>query len=82
MMEFEQGRYAIVDHWCAELSEAGARIGEKEVPFASAMRSLAKMGTSHWRPMQREFDAALARLRANDDKSYLASLVSGRLQRT
>jgi DNA-binding SARP family transcriptional activator/tetratricopeptide (TPR) repeat protein len=70
VVSLEQGLLAEVESLCVELSEVAARMGE-DAPFAEALGALAALragapGAEH------RHDAAIARLRAVDDKGYLA----------
>ncbi|WP_291858009.1 AAA family ATPase [Bradyrhizobium sp.] len=76
MLEQELARYAEMDARCDELKAVAARLGEDETPFVETLRALAALAT--------ETDStndglarALARLRAVDDKSYLAYALNG-----
>lgn len=71
VVEYERGRYADTRNRCGKLRSVGKRLGEDEAPFADTMEALASLaGGSEHRFVR--LDAALSRLRAVDDKSYLA----------
>jgi DNA-binding SARP family transcriptional activator/tetratricopeptide (TPR) repeat protein len=67
MLEQELGRYDEMQARCAELGEVATRLNEDETPFVS----LALLATEE-DPTADKLEDALRRLRAVDDKSYLA----------
>ena len=71
MLEQELGRYAEMQARCAELGEVAIRLNEDETPFVSTLQSLALLATEE-DPTADKLGDALQRLRAVDDKSYLA----------
>lgn len=75
VIAFERGRHAEARARCEELRAVGARMGEDEAPVAAAIAALADAADG----ARQDFaavDAALARLRAVDDKSYLAYVLN------
>lgn len=71
VVEQELGRYADMRARCGELKTVAARLGEDETPFVETLRALAALATEK-APTEDALAEALARLRAVDDKSYLA----------
>jgi hypothetical protein len=71
MLERERGRYTDMYARCAELETVAARLGEDETPFAKTLRALAGLATKE-DSADDALASALTRLRAVDDKSYLA----------
>jgi DNA-binding SARP family transcriptional activator len=71
MLEQEMGRYADMKAHCEELRTVAARLQEDETPFVETLQALATLASAE--PSAKGVLAkALARLRAVDDKSYLA----------
>ena len=71
MLERERGRYADMHAHCAELETVAARLGDDETPFVKTLRALAGLATEE-ASADDALASALTRLRAVDDKSYLA----------
>lgn len=71
MLERERGRYADMHAHCAELETVAARLGDDETPFVKSLRALAGLATEE-ASADDALASALTRLRAVDDKSYLA----------
>jgi DNA-binding SARP family transcriptional activator/tetratricopeptide (TPR) repeat protein len=71
MLERERGRYADMQAHCAELETVAARLGDDETPFVKSLRALAGLATEE-ASADDALASALTRLRAVDDKSYLA----------
>ena len=71
MLEQELGRYSEMQVWCEELKAVAARLGEDETPFVSTLHGLALLAADE-KSATDMFSNALERLRAVDDKSYLA----------
>lgn len=71
MTELERGRCNAARERCRELRAVAVRLGEDEAPFADSLETLAGLaaGDGRWGD---GLDTALSRLRAVDDKSYLA----------
>jgi DNA-binding SARP family transcriptional activator/tetratricopeptide (TPR) repeat protein len=76
MLAQEIGRYADMHLRCEELKTVAGRLGEDETPFVETLRALAALATGE-DPGGDALAAALARLRAVDDKSYLAYALNG-----
>jgi DNA-binding SARP family transcriptional activator/tetratricopeptide (TPR) repeat protein len=76
MLERERGRYADMHARCAELETVAARLGEDETPFVKTLRALAGLATEE-DSADDALASALTRLRAVDDKSYLAYALNG-----
>ncbi|WP_137127931.1 AAA family ATPase [Roseomonas sp. HF4] len=70
VVSLEEGRLAEVESLCTEISEVAARMGE-DAPFAEALGALAALRADA-PGAEGRLDAAIARLRAVDDKGYLA----------
>ena len=83
MLAYERGRYTEMDAHCAELKAVARRLGEDETPLVEALQALVKLAAQDRRATD-PLDHALARLRAVDDKTYLAYALNGaaRLQLT
>jgi hypothetical protein len=75
-IEQELGRYTEVERRCADLKTVAARLGEDETPFVATLQALSLLATGHASADDRLADALL-RLRAIDDKSYLAYALNG-----
>lgn len=71
MLEQELGRFADMQARCAELRAVAARLGEDETPFVATLQALALLAAGGSSAVDVLADA-LRRLRAVDDKSYLA----------
>jgi hypothetical protein len=71
VIAYERGLFAEARERCGALRAVGARMGEDEAPVAGTIAALADIAEGV-RQDPNELDAALARLRAVDDKSYLA----------
>ncbi len=71
MLEQEMGRYADMKAHCEELRTVAARLQEDETPFVETLQALATLASTE-RSAKGMLAKALARLRAVDDKSYLA----------
>jgi DNA-binding SARP family transcriptional activator len=71
MLEQEMGRYADMRAHCEELRTVAARLQEDETPFVETLQALATLASAE-RSGNAVLAKALARLRAVDDKSYLA----------
>ncbi|TIL40079.1 MAG: ATP-binding protein [Mesorhizobium sp.] len=69
-LHFEMARYADMHARCEELRSVAERIGE-ETPFVDALQALTALMTAD-DAADEALESALARLRAADDKSYLA----------
>ena len=76
MLERERGRYADMHARCAELETVAARLGDDETPFVKTLRALAGLATEE-ASADDALASALTRLRAVDDKSYLAYALNG-----
>ncbi len=76
MLERERGRYADMNARCAELEAVAARLGDEDTPFVKALRALAGLATEE-ASADDALASALTRLRAVDDKSYLAYALNG-----
>jgi hypothetical protein len=70
MLELERGLSAATATRCAELMQVAEKLGEGEVPFAMALAALAEAMSGA--RVSLGLAGALERLRAVDDKSYLA----------
>ena len=76
MLERERGRYADMRARCAELETVAARLGDDEAPLVKTLQALAGLATGE--PSADDaLASALTRLRAVDDKSYLAYALNG-----
>jgi DNA-binding SARP family transcriptional activator/tetratricopeptide (TPR) repeat protein len=71
MLEQELGQFADMQARCAELRAVAARLGEDETPFVATLQALALLAAGGSSAAD-ELADALRRLRAIDDKSYLA----------
>lgn len=71
MLEQEMGRYADMKAHCEELRTVAARLQEDETPFVETLQALATLASAE-SSANGALAKALARLRAVDDKSYLA----------
>ncbi|MDO8981703.1 MAG: AAA family ATPase [Afipia sp.] len=76
MLERERGRYADMHARCTELETVAARLGDDETPFVKTLRALAGLATEE-ASADDALASALTRLRAVDDKSYLAYALNG-----
>ena len=76
MLERERGRYVDMNARCAELETVAARLGEEDTPFVKTLRALAGLATEE-ASADDALASALTRLRAVDDKSYLAYALNG-----
>ena len=79
MLEQELGRYAEMQARCAELGTVAARLGEDETPFVATLQALALLAAGKASADDALADA-LRRLRAVDDKSYLAYALNSAAQ--
>lgn len=71
MLEQEMSRYADMQAHCEELQAVAARLQEDETPFVETLQALSTLASAE-RSGNAVLAKALARLRAVDDKSYLA----------
>jgi hypothetical protein len=71
MAEFERNRYAEAKDRCRQLRGVAVRLGEDEAPLADIVEALVDLAEGSVQKLD-GLDAALSRLRAVDDKSYLA----------
>jgi tetratricopeptide (TPR) repeat protein len=71
MLALERGEHAEMHARCAELQVVAARVGEDETPLVETVQALAALATAE-ESAEAALASALARLRAVDDKSYLA----------
>lgn len=71
MLGLERGRYGEMHVRCEELHAVAARVGEDHTPFVEALQALSALATTRG-SSDIALTSALARLRAVDDKSYLA----------
>lgn len=71
MLEYELGQYAEMRARCAEVKTVAARLGDHETPFVETLQALALLAADEDSADDVLADA-LRRLRAIDDKSYLA----------
>ncbi|MBS7700296.1 MULTISPECIES: hypothetical protein [unclassified Chelatococcus] len=69
--EQEMGRYADMQARCEELRTVAVRLKEDETPFVETLQALAMLASAEHSD-NAVLAKALARLRAVDDKSYLA----------
>ena len=76
MLEQERGRYAEMGARCKELQAVATRLGGDETPFVETLQALAALATEKISSDDALIEA-LARLRAVDDKSYLAYALNG-----
>ncbi len=76
ILEHELGRHENMHGRCTELTTVAARLGEDETPFAETLRALATLATAD-ASADGALAGALVRLRAVDDKSYLAYALNG-----
>jgi DNA-binding SARP family transcriptional activator/tetratricopeptide (TPR) repeat protein len=71
VIDFECGRHAEAEERCRELRLVAARMGDGEAPVADVIEALTRVAETS--PQELDgLDAALSRVRAVDDKSYLA----------
>jgi hypothetical protein len=71
MLEQEMGRYPAMQAHCEELRQVAARLREDETPFIETLQALAMLAAGDG-SADTALAEALVRLRAVDDKSYLA----------
>ena len=76
MLERERGRYTDMHARCAELETVAARLGDDETPLVKTLQALAGLATEE-ASADDALASALTRLRAVDDKSYLAYALNG-----
>jgi hypothetical protein len=76
MLEQERGRYEEMDSHCEDLQVVAARLQEDETPFVETLKALAALARSE-ATADGLLEKALLRLRAVDDKSYLAYALNG-----
>ncbi len=71
VIDFECGRHAEAEDRCRELRLVAERMGDGEAPVADGIEALARVAEASVQGLD-GLDAALSRVRAVDDKSYLA----------
>jgi DNA-binding SARP family transcriptional activator/tetratricopeptide (TPR) repeat protein len=71
LIDFECGRHAEAEERCRELRLVAARMGDGEAPVADVIEALTRVAETSPQALD-GLDAALSRVRAVDDKSYLA----------
>jgi hypothetical protein len=76
MLAYEDGRLAEMNAHCADLEAVAGRLGEDGTPFVESLRALLKLAAQD-RGAADALNHALARLRAVDDKTYLAYALNG-----
>jgi AAA ATPase domain len=71
VIELERGRCSAAIARCADLLQVALKLGESEVPFVMTLEALARLTAGEYGAAD-AIAAAIRKLRAVDDKSYLA----------